>query len=134
MNPQALVAGEARGPVVALTEPLSFWGGFNSETGRIIDRHHPQHGARLTDAIVVMAVGRGSSSASTVIAEAIRRGTAPAALVMREPDEILTTGAIVAEEIYGRTMPIVIVDAPTFTIVAAADRVTIARDGAIDVD
>ena len=36
-----LIAGEARGTVLALDEPLSFWGGFDAETGTVIDRAHP---------------------------------------------------------------------------------------------
>ena len=126
-----IVAGEARGPVVALDEPLSFWGGFDSETGELIDQHHPQVGAELSGAVVVMTAGRGSSSSSSVIAEALRRGTAPAALIMREPDEILTAGALVAEELYGATMPIVLVDAATYAVVAAADELELAPDGTL---
>ena len=128
---RVLVAGEARGPVLALDEPLSFWGGFESETGTIIDQAHPQVGASLTGKIVMMTVGRGSSSASSVLAEAIREGTAPAALILQESDEIIVLGAIVADEIYGIVMPIVIVDAETYDEIAAAPAAVIAPDGSI---
>jgi len=128
---RVLVAGEASGLVLALDEPLSFWGGFESESGTIIDQAHPQVGESLAGRVVTMAVGRGSSSASTVLAEAIRLGTSPAALIMREPDEIVNLGAIVADELYGITMPILIVDAETFAAVAAADRATISAAGSI---
>ena len=67
-----LIAGEARGTVLALDEPLSFWGGFDAETGTVIDRAHPQVGASLAGRVVVMPFGRGSSSGSSVLAEAIR--------------------------------------------------------------
>jgi hypothetical protein len=128
---RVLVAGEASGLVLALDEPLSFWGGFESEAGTIIDHAHPQVGESLAGRVVTMAVGRGSSSASTVLAEAIRLGTAPAALIMREPDEIVNLGAIVADELYGITMPILIVDEPTFTAIAAAERATISPSGTL---
>ena len=39
-----LVAGEARGEVLKLDEPLSFWGGVDPETGEITDLRHPQSG------------------------------------------------------------------------------------------
>ncbi len=109
-----LVGGRTEGPILSLAEPLSFWGGFDAHTGAIIDRHHPQFGAVLTGHIVVMQSGRGSSSASSVIAEAIRIGTAPAAIVLHEPDEIVALGAIVADEMYGIAMPVVVVDDETF--------------------
>jgi len=128
---RVLVAGEASGRVLALDEPLSFWGGFESETGTIIDHAHPQVGESLAGRVVTMAVGRGSSSASTVLAEAIRLGTGPAALIMREPDEIVNLGAIVADELYGITMPILIVDELTFTAIAAAERATISPSGTL---
>ena len=48
-----LVPGEASGPVLALDEPLSFWGGLEPETGLIIDRRHPQLGACVTGAVLV---------------------------------------------------------------------------------
>jgi hypothetical protein len=102
-----LVAGEAHGPVLA-TAPLSFWGGYDPETGRVIDRSHPALGETFAGCILVMPTGRGSSSSSTVLAEAIRLGTAPAAIVLSEPDPILVIGAIVAERLYGRTCPIVV--------------------------
>jgi len=106
-----LVSGEAEGEVLTLDEPLSFWGGLDPATGRIVDVHHPQRGEQVTDKVLVMPSGRGSSSSSSVLAEAIRAGTAPAAIVLREPDPILALGAIVARELYGRAMPVAVADA-----------------------
>jgi predicted aconitase with swiveling domain len=100
-----LVAGNARGPVAAIA-PLSFWGGLDPETGTIIDRSHPDLGCCLAGTVLVMPSGRGSSSSSSVLAEAIRLGTAPAAIVLAEPDPILAVGAMVAEALYHRTCPI----------------------------
>lgn len=128
---QVLAAGEAAGPVVALDEPLSFWGGLAAATGRIIDEHHPQTGVCVTDAVLLMRGARGSSSASSVLAEAVRIGTAPAAIVMIDADEILATGSIVADELYGRTVPILLVDAADYATIAAAGHAAIAPDGTI---
>jgi predicted aconitase with swiveling domain len=122
---RTLVAGPAAGPALVLDEPLSFWGGLDAETGRITDAHHPQVGESIAGTVLVMAVGRGSSSASSVLAEAIRLGTAPRAMVMRESDEIIVLGAIVAEELYGITMPIVLVSAETMAGIATGESVTI---------
>ena len=94
-----------------LEEPLSFWGGVDPATGEIIDIRHPQRGANVAGRVLVMALGRGSSSSSSVLAEAIRAGTAPAAIVLTEPDPILATGLIVARELYGRTIPLVMASA-----------------------
>ena len=131
MKTSVIVAGEARGDVVFLAEPLSFWGGFDAESGLVVEENHPQVGELLSGKIVVMPVGRGSSSSSSVIAEAARLGTAPAALVMREADEILTTGAIVADELYGRPIPIVIVEQADYRSLADATHMVIAANGTI---
>ena len=115
-----LVGGEAEGSTLALDEPLSFWGGFEAETGAIIDQRHPQAGTVITGDVVVMSGGRGSSSASSVIAEAIRLGTAPAAIIMAEADEIVALGAIVADELYDLQMPVLVADSDTFDALRAS--------------
>ena len=98
------------GPALVLTAPLSFWGGIDVESGRIIDHSHPQRDVCVTGTILVMPGGRGSSSSSSVLAETIRRGTAPAAIVLGTPDPILTVGVLVADALYGRTCRIVVSD------------------------
>jgi uncharacterized protein len=107
---RVLCPGLASGEVLVLAEPLSFWGGLDPVTGLLIDGHHPQVGANLTGRVLVMPGGRGSSSSSSVLAEAIRRGTAPAAIVLGEADAIVALGAIVAAELYGIEMPVVVAE------------------------
>lgn len=103
-----------------LDEPLSLWGGVDPATGEIIDVHHPQRGANVSGRVLVMPAGRGSSSSASVLAEAVRAGTAPAAIVIGEPDLILSIGSAVAEELYGRRVPVVVM---------AADRIGAIVDG-----
>lgn len=123
-----LVEGAAEGAVVVLDAPLSLWGGMDPATGKVIDRHHPQCGAGLTGRVLVMPSGRGSSSSSTVLAEAIRAGTAPAGIVLAEPDEILTLGGLVAAELYGVTLPVVVTGGDGYSRLRTGDRVRIAAD------
>jgi predicted aconitase with swiveling domain len=106
----ATVGETARGSVLRLDRPLSFWGGVDPATGRVIDVHHPQHGAVVTDRVLVMPHASGSSSSSSVLLECVRLGTAPAALVMRAVDPILPVGAAVARELYGRGPVVVRLD------------------------
>ena len=104
---RVLVGGDAAGEILHLDQPLSLWGGLDPSTGVIIDRSHPQAGQSMTRRIVVMPHGRGSSSSSSVLAEALRLGTAPAGFVLGEPDAILVIGALVANRLYSTTCPIV---------------------------
>ncbi len=103
---RTLCAGEASGTVVALSQPLSFWGGVDHQ-GRIIDSHHPQSGASVTGTVLAMSGGRGSSSSSSVLAELIRLRTAPVAVVLTEPDAIIALGALAAAELYAVYCPVV---------------------------
>lgn len=104
---RVLVAGVARGELLWLTEPISLWGGLDPETGLIIDPGHPQVGRSMTGAIVSMPHGRGSSSSSSVLAEALRLERGPAGFILETPDSILVIGSLVAERLYGTTCPIV---------------------------
>jgi len=105
---RALVSGRATGGTLVLSEPLSFWGGIDPATGLIVDRLHPQAGEDTRGKILVMPTGRGSSSSSSVLAEAIRSGTGPAGIVLFEPDHMLALGALVASELYGLEVPVVV--------------------------
>jgi predicted aconitase with swiveling domain len=105
-----LVAGDAEGAPLELKTPLSFWGGLDIATGEVMDRHHPDFGKSLAGTILMMEQGRGSSSGSSVFAEAIRIGTAPAAILLRKRDAIIVTGAMVAAELYGRHCPVILIE------------------------
>jgi predicted aconitase with swiveling domain len=93
---------------LVLTEGLSLWGGMDPATGELIDAHHPQRGANLAARVVLMPSGRGSSSSASVLAEAVRARTAPAAIMLAEPDLILAIGSAVAEELYGVRVPVLV--------------------------
>ena len=106
---ETLMAGSAEGEVLALDEPLSLWGGIDVDTGIICDATHPQAGQSLAQKILIMSSGRGSSSSSSTLLEAVRLNTAPSAIVMQHQDAILAIGALVAADIYHCHIPIVIV-------------------------
>ena len=107
MKGRPLADGEADGRALVLEQPLSLWGGVDPGTGLIIDARHPQRGASVSGRVLVMPASRGSSSSSSVLAEAVRAGTAPAAILIGEPDLILAVGAAVGEELYQRRVPVV---------------------------
>lgn len=122
---------EVTGRVIRLDDGLSLWGGMDPATGAVIDPHHPQHGAVLTDLVVVMPSGRGSSSSASVLAEAVRAGTAPAAIVLAEPDLILEIGSAVAEELYGVRLPVVVATAERTASLSDGELVAIGPRGGI---
>jgi uncharacterized protein len=120
-----LAAGEAEGEALVLAEPLSFWGGIEIATGRIIDGFHPDRGRCVSGRLLVMPGGRGSSSSASVLAEGIRLGTAPAAIILARADPILAVGALVAQALYGLSCPVVLA---SIDGIGSGDRLRISAD------
>ena len=110
-----LVRGRGAGALLHANEPLSFWGGISPETGNVIDVSHPLLGQCVTSRVLAIPNGRGSCTGSQVVLELLLRGTAPAAILLRESDEIISLGAIVAEELFGvAPLPVVSLGADGF--------------------
>ena len=57
----------------------------------------------------MMPAGRGSSSGSAALAEALRLGVGPAAILLLKRDAIVIVGALAAMELYGRPCPVALV-------------------------
>jgi predicted aconitase with swiveling domain len=106
--------GHGEGPLLVLDAALSLWGGTAVATGRIVEERHPQHAETLAGRVVAFPSVRGSSSSATVLAEQLRRGVGPSAVLLRAPDTILVLGALVAGELYGYQMPVVLLDPAEF--------------------
>lgn len=123
---KAYAPGVAEGLALVLAQELSFWGGIEVETGRIIDHSHPDLGRNVAGGILVMPSGRGSSSSSSVLAEAIRLGTGPLGIVLARPDPILTVASLVAQTLYGVRCPVVVCAIDGF---ASGDRLRISSTG-----
>lgn len=103
---RVLVDGDASGEVLALEKDLSFWGAIDPLTGRVIDRRHPQFNEHISGKIIVMHRSVGSSSGSAILMESMYRGCGPAGIILGEPDQILTLGAVVASEMGYGSIPV----------------------------
>ncbi|MGH2456506.1 MAG: aconitase X swivel domain-containing protein [Candidatus Limnocylindria bacterium] len=132
MRGRPLAPGTARGQAFVLREPLSLWGGLDPASGILIDAHHPQRGAELAGRVLVMPAARGSSSSSSVLAEAARAGNAPAAILLGEPDLILAVGSVVAEELYGAGLPVVLLAADELARIPHDAWVFVDADGGVE--
>lgn len=126
-----LVDGSASGPALVLPEALSLWGGLDPETGEIIDQRHPNLGDNVAGKVLVLPIGRGSSSASSILLEAVRQGKAPAAIVLAETDAILALGAAVAREMYDQAPPVVVVEPDVYQQLRTGQTITIDENGII---
>ena len=132
VSARILFAGEAEADVLRLDEPLSFWGGFDPLTGAILDNNHPQKGLHLSRKALVMPATRGSGGTPGGVAEAIRNGSGPAAIIMREGDVNVMVGAAVAQQLYNLSCPVLEVSGQGYDAIASAHRVRIHNDGQIE--
>lgn len=101
-----VVPGDAHGTLSVSAVPLSFWGGFDPASGKVMDVHHDLCGQSLAGRVLVMPFSRGSSSSSGVLLESIRLRTCPAAIITQTAEPILAIASIIARELYGRWVPV----------------------------
>jgi predicted aconitase with swiveling domain len=103
----SLLSGVASGPALVTSQPICFWGGLNPKTGTITERDHELKGQNVAGTVFVFPTGKGSSTTSAILLESVRCGTAPAAIVNLKTEPILVIGALIAEKLYDRVIPIV---------------------------
>jgi len=133
MKGHAIVPGDAEGDALVTGEPLSFWGGFDFRTGDIIDKHHPLAGVRAAGRILAVPFSKGSSTTTAVLLEAVRAGTAPAAMLTTGADAFFALASIVAGVMYGKSFPVVALDSSDFASLQSGVRLIVARDGTVRV-
>src|SRR5512145_1565566 len=125
------IAGSANGIALVSKEPLSFWGGYDWKTGEIIDRRHMLSGSNARGKILAIPFTRGSSTTTAVLLEAIRAGTAPAAIITTDTDFFFALASVVAEELYGSPLPLVALSERDFAQLKTNDVVQITAAGAV---
>jgi predicted aconitase/predicted aconitase with swiveling domain len=131
MRGRALVSGSAEGQALVSRQPISFWGGVNPQTGEVIDRRHDCAGAQLAGKIFVFPTGKGSSTGSAVLLEALHNGVAPAAIINSKADAILALGVVIAETFFHQTIPVVELAPGEFDRIQDGDHLKITPDGSV---
>lgn len=126
-----IVAGQAEAEALVSAEPLSFWGGYDFRTGEIIDRRHPLSGCVAAGRALVVPFSRGSSTTTAVLLEAVKAGTAPAAILTTGVDSFFALASIVADEMYARPIPVVALKADDFAVFKSGQRLAVYADGTI---
>lgn len=126
---KVIIRGEARGIALVSHEPLSFWGGYDWKTGEIIDRRHRLSGSIAKDKILAVPFTRGSSTTTAVLLEAIRAGTAPAAILTTDTDFFFALASVVAEELYRSPLPLVALAENDFAKLRTGDEITVKDNG-----
>jgi predicted aconitase with swiveling domain len=127
-----VAGGAAEGEALVTSEALSFWGGYDFQSGEIIDRHHPLAGVRAAGRVLVVPFSKGSSTTTAVLLEAVRAGTAPAAILTTGVDSFFALASIVAEVMYGKSFPVVALAPEDVASLRTGERLSVGADGRIE--
>jgi len=128
---RAIVDGVAEGEALVTHDALSFWGGYDFRTGEIIDKHHPLHGVRAAGRILAVPFSKGSSTTTAVLLEAVRAGTAPAAILTTGADAFFALASIVADVMYGKSFPVIALTPEDFASLRSGEPLIVDRGGRI---
>jgi predicted aconitase with swiveling domain len=128
---KVVIAGTAKGIALVSHEPLSFWGGYDWKSGEITDRRHPLSGEIAKGKILVVPFTRGSSTTTAVLLEAIRAGTAPAAIITTATDFFFALASVVAGELYEKSFPLIALSDSDFAMLQTGDQIEITDSGSL---
>src|SRR4030067_1644953 len=88
--------GKVEGESLVSREPIGFYGGIDAKTGLFIEKGHELEGKSVKGKILVFPCGKGSTVGSYVIYGLAKNNQAPLAIVNKETETIVATGAILA--------------------------------------
>ncbi|MCD6480659.1 MAG: DUF126 domain-containing protein [Thermoplasmata archaeon] len=96
MRGRTIYPGKVGGEAMVSKEPIGFYGGIDIKTGIVIEKGHELEGKCVKDKILVFPYGKGSTVGSYVIYGLKKNGVAPRAIINKETETIVATGAILA--------------------------------------
>jgi len=117
---RVIYGGTAEGEALTTTQPISFYGGIDPNTGEVIDKGHELQGKTVKDKVLVFPNGKGSTVGSYTLYRMKKNGTAPAAIINKECETIIAVGVIISE--------IPCVDHVDITQIKTGDAVRIVND------
>jgi predicted aconitase with swiveling domain len=76
---------------------ISFFGGVDPETGRVVEKGHALEGQSVAGRVLVFPTGKGSTVGSYTLYRLKKAGLAPAAIVNAEAETITAVGCIISD-------------------------------------
>jgi predicted aconitase with swiveling domain len=97
MKGRVIYKGIAEGEALTTTQPISFYGGVDPNTGEVIEKGHELQGKSVKGKVLVFPNGKGSTVGSYTLYRMKKNGTAPAAIINKDCETIIAVGAIISE-------------------------------------
>ncbi|MFX1446864.1 MAG: DUF126 domain-containing protein [Promethearchaeota archaeon] len=89
--------GAVEGEAIVTNDGISFYGGVDPDTGKIVEVGHELEGQSITGKVLVFPTGKGSTVGSYTMYRMKKKNTAPVAIVNKEVDTIIAVGCIISE-------------------------------------
>jgi len=89
--------GKIKGEAIVTSQPVSFYGGVDPDSGVLIEKGHELEGKNLKGKILVFPTGKGSTVGSYTLYRMKKNNTAPAGIINKECETIVAVGAIISE-------------------------------------
>jgi len=89
--------GTAQEEALTTSQPISFYGGVDPNTGEVIEKGHELQGRSVKGKILVFPTGKGSTVGSYTLYRLKKNGTAPAGIINKECETVVAVGAIISE-------------------------------------
>jgi len=130
-NGKGMVGGVGTGQALITAEPVNFTASLTKPLNMLIkdmmfDRHHELFHRRIHGKILVFPACIGSTHTGLVLLELSVRELAPAAMIVKFPDSLLVSGAILGEVWYGTGIPLVAYSAnDLFSEIKTGDRLRV---------
>ncbi|MDR3206082.1 MAG: DUF126 domain-containing protein [Candidatus Methanoplasma sp.] len=119
---RAISPGRAEGSVVKVDEAFSFLGGVSGSTGDL----NIGSKKNISGKVFVFPKGKGSTVGSFVVYDLMVHGKAPAAIINREAETIVATGAVISS--------VPMVDSVDTDVIAEGDEIAVDGDeGTIEI-
>lgn len=126
INCRRISKGKDSGNAIVTKDPISFLGGVDPKTGIVIDKKHELYNECITDKILIIPSGKGSTVGSYVIYQMAKNNTAPKAIICQKAEPIIAIGAIISK--------IPMVDNPNVNIIDTIhnnDNITVDADNSV---
>jgi predicted aconitase with swiveling domain len=89
--------GIVKAEALVTKEGISFFGGVDPNSGKIVEVGHELEGKSITGKVLVFPMGKGSTVGSYTMYRMMKNKTAPAAIINKKIDTVIAVGCIISE-------------------------------------
>ncbi len=94
---RVIFEGIVSGKALVSSQPVSFFGGVDPDSGIVVEKGHPLEGKCISGMVLVFPTGKGSTVGSYTLYRLKKNGKAPSAIINAQAETITAVGCIISE-------------------------------------